>query len=65
MDKDKIINILSNIENGVIEAKKIANIKKPTNFDDIELGFHLSQIQYHSKQLKESLNENGKKRLGA
>lgn len=64
MDKKKIMNILSNIEQDIIESKKIINIENKSNLDDIVLGFHLSQIQYHSEQLKEFLKENGKKKLG-
>ena len=54
----EIISVLNDIDKEINQAKKLSVIKNPTRLNDIELAFHLSQIEYHSKNIKEILNKN-------
>ncbi|MBD7915848.1 hypothetical protein H9660_11900 [Clostridium sp. Sa3CUN1] len=61
-NKKEILNLLCYLEEEIKSTKELTSISDTTNFEDIKLGFHLSQILTLTESLEDILNNNNKRK---
>lgn len=56
-NKEEIVKVLCDIEKEIKYAKKLSEIKEPTDNESIKFGFHISQILNLAQIIQDNVNK--------